>query len=155
MGFRASLHVSHTVLRGCLSYGRSRAWSIGRHDSAGPLSPHRAAFIRNQRSTPGTTDFAGQNTLMLIKLAIVETEVIEALRDANVAFVKDGRPLHGRAVQLLADHAVADFRVHRICAHFLLDGLTLTPGVVFCRKRLIPNRCKYFSKFFLHSGAAI
>ena len=44
----------------------------------------------------------------------VEAGLIEALGDANVAFVEDGGPLHGGAVRLLADRAVTDFRVNRI-----------------------------------------
>jgi hypothetical protein len=132
-------------------------WNLGRVPKikqGWKRQPHLASFVRNQRSTHGTADFARQNSLMLMTLAIVEAEMIDAVRDSHVAFVKDGGPLHGRAVQLLADHAMTYFRVNRICTHFVLNGLTVATGVVFCRKRLIPNRRKFFSQFFLHIGDA-
>ena len=72
-----------------------------------------AAFIRNQCYTPGTANFATQNALMLIKFAIIERALIEALHDANVASVEDVGPRHRRAVQLLENRAVTDFRVNR------------------------------------------
>ena len=50
------------------------------------------------------------------------------MRDTHVAFVKNGGPLHWRTVQRLADHAVTDFRVNWVCAHFVLDGLTSGTG---------------------------
>ncbi len=109
------IHNPHPVEN--MTRGFEARWNLGRVPKikqGGKRQPHRAAFIRNQRSTHGTADFARQNALMLMKRAIVETELSEALRDANVAFVKDGRPLHGRAVQLLADHTVTYFRVNRI-----------------------------------------
>ena len=88
---------------------------------------------------------------MPLKLAIVEAELIEAARNAHVTFVKDGSPLHGSAVQRLTDRAVTDFRVHRLCAHFVLDSLTMAAGTIFCRKRFIPCRCKCCFKCVLHS----
>ena len=117
-------------------------WNLGREPKikqGRKRQPHLASFIRNQRSTHGTADFAGQNSLMLMKLAIGEAELSAAFRDSNVALVKYGGPLHWRAVQLLAYLAMTYFRVYRICAHFVLDGMTVATGVVFCRKRFIPN----------------
>ena len=50
---------------------------------------------------------------MLIKFAIIERALIEALHDANVASVEDVGPRHRRAVQLLENRAVTDFGVNR------------------------------------------
>lgn len=121
----------------------------------GKRQPHLAALIRNQRSTHSTADFAGESAPILLQLAIVEAKLTDAVRDANVTFVKESGPLHWRAVQRLADHAVAYFCVNRICAHFVLDGLTVAPSMIFCRKGRILNRRKFLSKFFLHKNDAL
>ena len=84
-------------------------WGEPKIKQGGKRQPHPASFIRYQRSTPGTAHFARQNALLLLQCTIVEAEVLEAVRESHVAFVKEGDPLHGRAVQLLADHAMTEF----------------------------------------------
>ena len=135
------IHYPHPIEN--MARGFETCWHLRRAPKIkqrGKRQPHLAALIRNQRSTPGAADFAGENAFILLPLAVVEAELSDAVRNAHVAFVKNGGPLHGRAVQLLADHAVTDFRVNWSCAHFVLDSLTIATGMIFCRKRFIPYR---------------
>ena len=151
-------HIHHPRPIENMTRGFETRWHLRRAPKikqGGKRQPHLTPFIRNQRPTPSTTDLAGENALMLPPLTVVEAELSDAVRDAHVAFVKNGGPLHWRAVQRLADYAVTDFRVNRVRAHFVLDGLTVAPGTVFCRKGRILNRRKCVSKFFLHKDAAL
>ena len=65
-----------------------------------------ASFIRNEGAAQGTAHLAGKNSLVLVELAVVETEEINPLRDSDMVFVKYRCPLHGSTVQRLANSAM-------------------------------------------------
>ncbi len=56
--------------------------------------PHMASFICNGSAAQRTTHLARKNSLMLIELAVVETEVIHPVQKSDMAFVKYRCPLH-------------------------------------------------------------
>jgi hypothetical protein len=64
--------------------------------------------------------------------------------------MKDGRPLHWRAVQFLAGQAVAELGVHGVRTHFVLNPTTMAPGTVFWYKIPVLNRSVIQSEFFFH-----
>ncbi len=104
--------------------------------------PHMTAFVRNRRATEGATHLARENPLMLIELAVVETEVIHSLQKPDMVFVKNRRPLHRRTVQLLADSAMTYLYIDRIGAHFVADRIAMTTCSEFGRERAIGLRRK-------------
>jgi len=65
-----------------------------------------ASFIRYGSAAQGTTYLAGKNSLMLVELAVVEKEMIHPFQNSDMVFVKYCCPLHGSAVQFLADTAM-------------------------------------------------
>ena len=87
---------------------------------------------------------------MEVPLAVVELQAVDALGDANVMLVENRRPLHGRAVQFLAGEAMAELRIHRVGAHLVLNGTTVTAGPVFHLETGIGNRGICRSEFICH-----
>lgn len=99
--------------------------------------PHPASLVRDQRATAPAADFAWQDSLILETFAVEESQVIDPSRYANVRLSKDGCPLHGRSVQFLAGQAVAEFGIHWIPTHVVLNSTAMAPRTVFGYKMLI------------------
>ena len=107
----------------------------------GEGKPHPTPFIRNGSTASFAADLAGQNAFMAALLAIEKMEVTQAGGEPHVAFVKDGGPLHGGAVQFPAGRAVTNFRIHGISAHLVSNGPAKAGGPVFGDKcRVIQGR---------------
>jgi hypothetical protein len=68
-----------------------------------------------------TADFAGQNSLGPVQVAVEEPEMVETCVKSDLVLVEDGGPLHRRTMQLLAHDAVTDIRVHGIRADLISD----------------------------------
>ena len=77
----------------------------------GKREPHIAPFIGNMRTTNPAAHLAGQDTLRYMAFTIVEADMSQPLQNADEIFLENSRPLHRRAVQLLAHLAVANLGV--------------------------------------------
>ena len=100
--------------------------------------PHSAPFIGNQCSAAPATDFARKDSFMPELFSVDEPEGFEPLRYSDVTLVKNGRPLHRRSVQFLAGQAVAEFGIHGIRAHLVLNRAAVAACTVFGYKVRIP-----------------
>ena len=103
--------------------------------------PHPAPLVGDRRSTAAAADLARQDSLVREALTVEEPQVIDPCRYSHVPLMKNGRPLHGRAVQFLAGEAMADFGVHGIGTHLVLNRTAMASGMVFGYKILILDRC--------------
>jgi hypothetical protein len=69
----------------------------------GKGKPHPAPFIGNGSPAPFTRYFTGHNAFMPVLFAIEKMQVIYPCGESHMALMKDGGPLHGGAVQFLAE----------------------------------------------------
>ena len=67
---------------------------------------------------------------MAIERAIVEVQMLNASGKPNIAFMKNRGPLHGRAVQSLANAAMADLGIDRIGADFVPHRMAMATGAI-------------------------
>ncbi len=63
-------------------------------------------------------------------MTVVKSQVIDTADKSDLALMKNCRPLHRRAMQLLAHGAVADFRVHRIGTRLISNRSTVATRFV-------------------------
>src|SRR5512134_2956992 len=94
-----------------------------------------------------TADFAGQNSLGPVQIAVEEPEVVETCVKSDVALVEDGGPLHRRTVQLLAHDAVTDLRVHGIGANVISGRPAVATRFVLGREIRAVGATKEFFEF--------
>ena len=90
--------------------------------------PHFPSFISDWRTAKTATYLAGKNSLGLVQAGVEESQVIQPCAKSDVVLVEYGGPLHRGPMQLLAHHAVTDFRLHGICADVISDR----PAVAAC-----------------------
>ena len=109
-------------------------WNLGnmaKVKKGGKCQPHAASFVGDQRSATSAADFARQDSFMLAALTVEESQVIDPSRHSNIPFEKDGRPLHRCTVQFLAGQAMAEFGIHGIRTHVVLNRAAIATGLVF------------------------
>jgi hypothetical protein len=109
--------------------------------------PHFTPFIGNQGSAYIAAHFAGKNALVLIRLVVVEMQMIDTGGYPDVMLVEYGGPLHGGTMQFFADQTMAYLCIHRIRTHFVLDCLAVTARPVFSFKCVILYRCIVGAEF--------
>jgi len=98
---------------------------------------HPAPFIGNGRTTPAAADLAGQDAFTPALLTVEKMQVIQSGGGAHMALVKDGGPLHGGTMQLLARQAMTNLRIHGISAHLVSNSPAKAGGPVFGNKRRV------------------
>lgn len=119
-------------------------------EQGGKREPHSSPFIGDQRSTASAADFTWKDSLILQAFAVEESQILDAMGDSEVTLVKDGCPLHRRAMQFLAGQAVAELGIHGVCAHLIVNRPAVAARPVLGDKVLIPGRSVIRSKFVLH-----
>ena len=67
---------------------------------------------------------------MPVERAVIEVQLLNASGEPDIAFIKNRGPLHGRAVQRLANAAMADLRIDRIGADFVPHRLAMATGAI-------------------------
>jgi len=112
--------------------------------------PHSAAFVSDQRPAATAADFARQDPLMPLAFAVEKLQMLDSGGHSDIAFMEDGHPLHRRAVQFLAVQAVAEFGVHRIRAHLVLNGTAMAPRPVLGYEVGIVNTSIIGTEFIFH-----
>lgn len=112
--------------------------------------PHPASLIGDRRSAAAAADFAWKDSRGPSKFTVEEFQVADATRYPDVAFVKDGGPLHGRTVQFLTGQAVAQFGIHGIGTHFVMNGTAMAPGTIFRYESLVLSGSIIRSEFVFH-----
>ena len=93
--------------------------------------PHASPLVGHGCSTLTTAHLAGKPTFVCTRVTIVKLQLFRPACQANVMFVKNGRPLHGRTVQCLTGATMTEFGVHGIGTHFQFHGLAVTTGTIF------------------------
>jgi hypothetical protein len=76
-------------------------------------------------------NMAGENPLVFVELIVVKGEMINALRNSDIVFMKYGGPLHRRSMQFLTGQTMAYFCIYRIRAYFVLYRIAVTTCPVF------------------------
>ena len=77
---------------------------------------------------------------MLQVFAVEESQMFKAVGDSDVTLMKDGGPLHWGTVQFLAGQAVADFGIHGICTHVVLNRTAIASRPILGNKIIITER---------------
>jgi hypothetical protein len=101
--------------------------------------PHSSTFIGNRRAAISTRYFARKHSFPFTKLTVVKLEMFLSFGEQNVAFVKNGSPLHGCAMKPLTVATVTNFGVDWIVARLIFHSSTMT------------RRCILDTKVFVNS----
>ncbi len=67
---------------------------------------------------------------MAVECAVIEVQVLNASGEPDIAFMKNRGPLHGRAVQSLANAAMTDLAINRIGADFVPHRMAMATGAI-------------------------
>ena len=67
---------------------------------------------------------------MALERAVVEAQMFNASGEPDIAFMKNRGPLHGRAVQNLANAAMTDLGIDRIGADFVAHRMAMATGAI-------------------------
>ena len=67
---------------------------------------------------------------MALERAVIEVQMFNASGEPDIAFMKNRGPLHGRAVQHLANAAMTYLGIYRIGADFVPHRIAMATGAI-------------------------
>lgn len=137
------------VARGPERFGHRRR--VAEIEQGGECQPHLAAVVRNRGAATPASHLAWKGSFRRPLLTVVEAKLFSSRDEPNVAFVKDGGPLHRRAVKPLAVATVAYLRVERICIDLVSNRTAVTLRPVLQGEALVVDRPEARSEAFAFS----
>ncbi len=128
--------VVHVEYPGCVEYVTLRLECLGYYGWCPEIEerrkpePHFSSLISDRCAAKTAADFAGQNSLCRVQIAVEEPQMFQPRTKSDVVLVEYGGPLHRCTMQLLAHDAVTNFRVHGIAGNVISNRAAVTAGFV-------------------------